>query len=229
MTSVEQSIREKLFSLADEDYRDFHSRLMPNIKKELVVGVRTHTLRKYAKSLAGTEEREAFLSLLPHKYYDENNLHAFLVEQERDKDKCFALLDAFLPHVDNWATCDMMRPAAITKDKPYLFKRSIEWISSFHTYTKRYGIKMLMEHFLDDDFAPECLEAVADVSSDEYYVNMAVAWFFATALTKRYDESVKYIEERRLSPFCHNKTISKACDSFCIDGEKKAYLKKLRF
>ena len=228
MTAVGEEIRQKLFELSDEGYRDFHSRLIPTVEKELVIGVRTPVLRKYAKGLAGTLERETFLSMLPHKYYDENNLHAFFIEQEKDSRRCFELVEAFLPHVDNWATCDMMNPRALAYDKAHLFEKSLYWLSLPHTYTTRYGIRMLMNHFLDDDFTSECLEAVASVVSEEYYVNMAVAWYFATALTKRFDESVGFIENRRLSPFCHNKAISKACDSFCVSGERKAYLRKFR-
>jgi len=225
---TEEKLRAQLFLMQDEKYRDFHSRLMPTVPKELVIGVRTPTLRSFAKSLAGTEERKAFLSSLPHKYYDENNLHAFLIEQEKDMEKCLQLLDAFLPHVDNWATCDMMNPKVLGKNKTRLLEKSLEWVASDKVYTARFGIRMLMVHFLGEDFKKDYLDIVASIRSDEYYVNMMIAWFFATALTKQYYTAVKYIENRKLSTFCHNKAISKACDSFCIDKNTKEYLKKLR-
>lgn len=223
-----EKIQEQLFSMQDEKYRNFHSRLMPSVKKELVIGIRTPDLRAFAKKLAGSDERQIFLSSLPHKYYDENNLHAFLIEQEKDIAECIRLIDEFLPYVDNWATCDMMNPKVLKKDKTLLYHKIKEWLSSDKTYTIRYGIRMLMSHFLDKDLSEDCLSLAASVVSEEYYVNMAVAWFFATALTKNYDAAIKHIEERKLSPFCHNKAISKACDSFCVSNEKKAYLKTLR-
>ncbi len=227
-TEVCENIRRELFAMRDEKYRDFHSRLIPTVKKELVIGVRTPDLRSFSKALKDTEERKVFLDCLAHKYYDENNLHAFFIEQERDFDKCVSLIDEFLPYVDNWATCDMMNPKALKKDKPKLLEKIKGWLASDRTYTVRYGLRMLMVHFLDGDFSQEYLSLAADLVSDEYYVNMAVAWFFATALTKQYETAVKYIEQKRLSLFCHNKAISKACDSFCVSAEKKAYLKTLK-
>ena len=225
---TEEKLRAQLFSMQDEKYRSFHSRLMPTVPKELVIGVRTPALRSFAKSLADSDEREFFLSVLPHRYYDENNLHAFFIEQEKDTEKCLGLLDVFLPFVDNWATCDMMNPKALGKNKNRLFEKSLEWIASDKVYTVRYGIRMLMVYFLGEDFKKGCLDIVASIRSDEYYVNMMIAWFFATALTKQYSHAVRYIEERKLSTFCHNKAISKACDSFCIDKKTKEYLKSLR-
>ena len=226
--AVCENIRRELFGMRDEKYRDFHSRLIPTVKKELVIGVRTPDLRSFSKSLKDTEEREAFLSCLPRKYYDENNLHAFFIEQEKDFGKCVSLIEEFLPYVDNWATCDMMNPKALKKDKPKLHEKIADWLFSDRTYTVRYGLRMLMVHFLDGDFSQEYLSLAASVVSDEYYVNMAVSWFFATALTKQYETAVKYIEQKRLPPFCHNKAISKACDSFCVSGERKAYLRTLK-
>ncbi len=226
--AVCEKIRQQLFSMRDEKYRSFHSHLIPTVEKELVIGVRTPKLRAFAKSLSGTDDRTLFVEALPHKYYDENNLHAFFIEQEKEVSKCISLIDEFLPFVDNWATCDMMNPKALKKDKALLLEKIKEWLASDRTYTIRYGIRMLMAHFLDKDFSEEHLSLTAAVVSEEYYVNMAVAWFFATALTKQYACAVRYIEEKKLSPFCHNKAISKACDSFCVSVERKAYLKTLK-
>lgn len=218
----------ELFKIADENYKDFHSKLIPTVSKDLIIGVRTPALRKYAKSLKNTGERKAFLSILPHKYYDENNLHAFLIEQEKDFDSCIKLLDEFLPYVDNWATCDMMNPKVLSENKDALLIQIKTWLSSSDVYTVRFALKMLMDHFLGDSFSPSVLEMAAGLKSEEYYINMMIAWFFATALTKRYDDALPYLKEKRLSVFCHNKTISKCCDSFLIEKVKKEYLKTLR-
>ncbi len=226
--SLAAEIRGELFKLADSGYKDFHSKLIPTVDKDLIIGVRTPDLRKFAKSLKNSDKRKMFLDLLPHTYYDENNLHAFLIEQEKDFDVCVSALDRFLPYVDNWATCDMMNPKALKKDKEALLCVIKKWICSEDIYTVRFGLKMLMDHFLDEDFSESYLELAASVKSDEYYINMMIAWFFATALTKRYEEALPFIKDMHLSEFCHNKTISKACDSFRISKEKKEYLKTLR-
>lgn len=221
-------IRGELFKIADTNYRDFHSKLIPTVDKDHIIGVRTPDLRKFAKSLENSDKREIFLELLPHTYYDENNLHAFFIEQEKDFSSCVSELNRFLPYVDNWATCDMMNPKVLKKDKKALLCLINKWINSTDIYTVRFGLKMLMDYFLDEDFSADYLELAATVKSDEYYINMMIAWFFATALTKRYDETLPFIKNMRLSEFCHNKTISKACESLRISKDKKEYLKTLR-
>lgn len=225
---IEKEIRDRLFELQDLEYRDFHSRLMPTVDKELVIGVRTPALRKLAKELAKEEEYMDFLSILPHKYYEENNLHGFLLEGIRDYKVCVERLNQFLPFVDNWATCDMMSPKIFKKHKEELLMEIQRWLASEHTYTIRYGINMLMTHYLDEDFKEEYLQWVAKLHSGEYYVNMMIAWYFATALAKQRDSAISYIEERRLEPWTHNKAIQKAVESRRISPEDKLYLKSLK-
>ncbi len=221
-------IRGELFGMQDEDYKNFHKKLMPTVDEKLIIGIRTPTLRSYAKCFKNTEKRKLFIEMLPHKYYEENNLHAFLIEQEKDFDCCVALLDRFLPCVDNWATCDMMNPKVLSQNKDRLLDKIKEWLLASDIYTVRFGLRMLMVHFLDNDFKEEYLSLAASLRSEEYYVNMMIAWYFATALTKRYEETLPFIKEKRLSKWCHNKAISKACDSFQIEKDKKEYLKSLR-
>ncbi len=223
MTQIQKS----LFEMQVTEYRDFHSRLMPEIDKAKVIGVRTPELRKLAKKLYGTEQAEEFIKSLPHKYYDENNLHAFLIEQIKDYNAAISTIEDFLPFVDNWATCDMMRPKVFKKHLPALKEKCFEWIKSGDTYTVRFGIVMLMTHFLGSEFSPEILSAVALIKSDEYYISMAVAWFFATALAKRYEHTLPYIENRSLDAWTHKKTIQKARESFRLTKEQKVYLKSL--
>ncbi|MBE6622588.1 MAG: DNA alkylation repair protein [Ruminococcaceae bacterium] len=220
-------IRGELFKMADSSYKDFHSKLIPTVNKDMIIGVRTPDLRKFAKTLKKTKKRILFLDCLPHKYYDENNLHAFLIEQEKDFTICLSELNRFLPYVDNWATCDMMNPKALKKDKEALLFQIRNWIYSENLYTVRFGLKMLMDHFLDEDFSESYLELAASVKSEEYYINMMISWFFATALAKRYEQTLPFIKEKRLSKFCNNKTISKACDSLRISKERKVHLKTL--
>lgn len=219
-------ITEQLFSLQDLGYRDFQARLMPTIDKETIIGVRTPVLRKFAKQIARTGDAAAFISQLPHKYYEENNLHAFIVEQTADYDEAIRQTERFLPYIDNWATCDSFSPKIFKKHTAELLENVKVWIKSTHTYTCRFGIEMLMSFYLDDLFRPEYSEMVASVRSDEYYVKMMIAWYFATALTKQYDATIGYITGKRLDSWCHNKTIQKAIESFCISDEQKAFLKK---
>ena len=207
-----KEIYEKLVSLSDEGYKKFHSVLIPDIPPERIIGVRTPLLRSVAKEISGTPEAEAFLSELPHEYYEENNLHAFLLERIKDYDLLISELERFLPYIDNWATCDGLRPKAL----------------GGHTYTVRYGIGTLMNFFLGENYAPEYPETVIAVKSNEYYINMMRAWYFATALIGHYDDIVKILEDGRLDTFTHNKTISKARESYRITPEKKEYLKTLR-
>ena len=221
-------IQQRLFALQDAGYRDFHAALMPTVDKALVIGVRMPALRALAKELKGTEPAADFMAQLPHKYYEENNLHAALIGHIRDFDACMAAVERFLPYVDNWATCDMMNPKALAKDKAALLERIRLWLQSGHTYTVRFGMGMLMNHFLEEDFREEYPALVASVRSEEYYVRMMQAWYFATALAKQYEAAVTYLEQRRLGAWVHNKTIQKARESFRVSQEQKEYLKSLK-
>ncbi len=217
-----------LFSLADGGYRDFHARLMPTVDKARIIGVRVPDLRKYARDMAMLPEAKEFIATLPHKYYDEDNLHAFLIESIPDFGRCIAEVERFLPYIDNWATCDMMNPRVFARHRDELLPHAISWLDSAHTYTVRYGIVTLMRHYTDDGFRVEYLDAVASVTGDDYYIKMAAAWYFATALTKQYDCAVRVIEEQRLDALTHNKAITKAMESYQISGERKAYLRTLK-
>lgn len=221
-------ITERLLSLADEDYRQFQLPLIPTVDPERVIGVRTPVLRKMAKELAGTAAADAFLQDLPHTYYEENNLHAFLVEQMRDYDACIAAIDAFLPYVDNWSTCDGWSPKVLARQPAELLEKIREWMASEHPYTVRFGIGMLQRHFLDERFSAEYLQWVAAIDREEYYVRMMVAWFFATALAKRYEAAVPYIQRHCLPVWTHNKTIQKAIESYRVSAPHKTYLKTLK-
>lgn len=219
---------EELFLLKDESYGDFQAKLTPGIPRELFIGVRVPEVRKLSKKAIKAPECEAFIKSLPHKYYDENMLHGLIVSEMKDYDECIKATDEFLPYVDNWAVCDIMSPKIFKKNKDRLLDKIKQWIASDKTYTCRFGIEMLMSFYLDDDFKPEYLEFPAKVHSEEYYVNMMIAWFFATALAKQWDETVIYIEEQRLDKWVHNKTIQKARESNRITDEQKEYLKKRR-
>ena len=223
-----KEIEERLFSLAEAEYRDFMRKLIPNVAPERVLGIRTPVLRNYAKELGKTPDAAVFLGELPHKYYEEDNLHAFLLEGIKDFDECIALLDEFLPFVDNWATCDSMKPKGFQKHKAKLLVPIRRWIGSGETYAVRFAVELLMNLYLDEDFAPEFPELVAAIKSEEYYVNMMAAWYFATALAKRYDEILPYISERRLSPWVHQKTIQKAVESYRLSDEQKTELRSFR-
>lgn len=211
--------------MGEEKYREFSSNLMPTVEKSKVIGIRTPILRKYAKEL---ENYEDFLNDLPHKYFEENNLHAFLIERERNFDKCIELLYSFLPYIDNWATCDSMKPKALKKEPEKLLKHIKKWIESKDVYAVRYAINLLMSFYLDDDFDEDYLKAVANVKSDEYYINMMRAWYFATALAKQYKKTLPYIEKNTLDTWTHNKTIQKAIESLRISREQKEYLRTLK-
>jgi len=226
--TVIEKTRQDLFKMQDTKYGDFHSKLMPNISREHIIGIRTPILRKYTKELSKKEESAVFLSQLPHKYYEENNLHAFLIQEIKDIDLLFAELDRFLPYIDNWATCDMLRPKVFSKHKDRLLEKIYQWLASDHTYTVRYAIGMLLVHFLDEDFSPEYPKLVADVKSEEYYINMMRAWYFAEALAKQYDSILPYIENKVLDVWTHRKAIQKAIESFRITDEQKAYLRTLK-
>ncbi len=223
-----EEIQKHLFELQDMAYRDFHSRLMPGIDKETIIGIRVPVLRKYAKSIAGTELSEKFIKELPHRYYEENNLHMMLITGIKDYDRCISEIERFLPYIDNWATCDFPAPKCFENHKEDLLPVIKRWIASSETYTIRYGIGMLMRLYLDTDFDPEYVRIVAEVKSDEYYVNMMIAWYMATALAKQWDVVIPYIEEHRMPDWVHRKTIQKAVESYRITDEQKRYLKGYR-
>ena len=221
-------IRDELFKMQDIGYRDFNSKLIPTVKKEDMIGVRTPELRKYAKKLLKEEGVEDFLHSLPHKYFDENQLHAFIISEIKDFKLCIDELINFLPYLDNWATCDQLSPKIFKKYRNDLLPHIYEWLKSDKTYTVRFGIGMLMEHFLDEDFKSEYPEMVAAVRSEEYYINMMTAWYFATALAKQYESILPFIVGNKLDTWTHNKTIQKAIESNRISAEQKNYLKGLK-
>lgn len=222
-----EEIRDRLFKIKDDGYKAFHSKLIPTVNPDKIIGVRTPDLRKFTSEIYKSGEYERFLEVLPHEYYEENNLHGFIIEKFTDFDKTIEELDRFLPYVDNWATCDMISPKTFKKKPPELLPKIKEWINSGNTYAVRFGINTLMKFYLDEKFSPEYPNIVADLKSDEYYVNMAAAWYFATALSKRYGEIVPYIENKKLSVWVHNKTIRKAVESYRITPEQKKYLRTL--
>ena len=222
------NITEQLFSMQDEKYKLFNCKLIPTVDPDTLIGVRVQMLRKLAKELNGTTEAQAFLSELPHKYYEENNLHAFLIALMKDYDNCIAELEQFLPYIDNWATCDGLSPKVFKKHLPELLEHIKVWIASAETYTVRFAIGMLMQLYLDDAFDKQYTDLVAAVQSKEYYVNMMRAWYFATALAKQYDTAVMYLENQRLDVWTHNKTIQKAIESYRITDEQKQYLRSLK-
>ncbi len=225
---INEDIRAELRRLQDIKYRDFQSKLIPTINPDTVIGVRTPELRKYAKKLVKKENIQEFLNELPHRYFDENQLHAFIISEIRDYERCVEAVIQFLPYVDNWATCDQMSPKVFKKHRKELLEQIKVWIKSDRTYTARFGIGMLMEHFLDEDFDPAYPEMISTIRSDEYYINMMTAWYFATALAKQYDVILPYIEEQKLDVWTHNKAIQKAVESNRITPEQKAYLKTLK-
>lgn len=223
------AIQEKLFALQDLNYRQFQAKLTPTVDPEQIIGVRMPALRKLAKELKGTAEAEAFLAALPHRYYDENNLHGLLLCARSGYEETVAGLEIFLPHVDNWATCDLLSPRAFRTHPPQLPEQIRRWLDSGDTYTVRFGLEMLMSFYLDECFRPEYLDWAAEVKSEEYYVRMMVAWYFATALAKQYDAALPYLTSRRLEQWTHNKTIQKAVESYRITPEQKDALRALRW
>lgn len=223
-----KTIEKLLFEKRDEEYAAFQAKLTPTVDKKFFIGVRVPEVRKLAKQLKDEPIALKFLKELPHKYYDENMLHGLLVSEIKDYDKAIEETDRFLPFVDNWAVCDIMSPKVFKKHKPELIKKIKEWAKSKETYTIRFGVEMLMSHFLDDDFNPEYLEIPAKIKNDEYYVKMMIAWFFATALAKQWESTICFIENKKLETWTHNKTIQKAIESYRITDEQKAYLRTLK-
>ena len=222
------TVYERLIACSDEQYKEFQSKLVPNIPKETVLGVRTPDMRRIAKEIRGTEEAEGFLAELPHKFYEENLVHFFLIAMIKDFDQCVQAVETFLPYVDCWPVCDQSTPKVFAKNHEKLLPLIRKWMDSDHVYTARFGIRMLMNEFLREDFQPEYLAWVAGVQGEDYYIKIMVAWYFATALAKQYDESVVYIEEHRLEPWTHKKAIQKAVESYRVTEAHKEYLKMLR-
>ena len=223
-----EEIRQQLFAMQDTDYREFQVKLIPTVDPEKVIGVRTPQLRKFAKELSRDPDAESFLEDLPHEYFDENQLHAFLISEIKDFDSCILKTERFLPQIDNWATCDQLSPKVFKKHRPELLEYIKRWIRSEDTYIIRFAVGMLMQHFLDEDYREEYPELISSVRSEEYYVNMMIAWYFATALAKQYDSVLPLIESGRLDPWTHNKAIQKAAESFRITPEQKTYLRTLK-
>ncbi len=228
MNSITESVRRELFVMQDPAYREFQSRLIPTVDRETVIGVRTPQLRRFAKMFYRTPEAAEFVCILPHTYYEENNLHAFLIEQIRDIDAAAAALDRFLPYVDNWATCDMMSPKVFSGRLSELLPHIRRWMASGSSYPVRFGIGMLMRYGLGGQFSPEYPAWVAALCGEDYYVNMMIAWYFATALALRYGEVLPYITERKLSPWVRDKTIQKAVESYRLRPEQKEELRRYR-
>ena len=223
-----KNIKEELFKMQDKKYRDFQVKLFPTLKPDTIIGVRTPELKKYAKKLIKENEYLSFLEELPHKYFDENQLHAFIISEIKDYEESIIYVNKFLPYIDNWATCDQLSPKAFKKNYDRLLKSINKWIKSKKTYTIRFGIGMLMQYYLDDNFKEDYLEKVCNIKSNEYYVNMMRAWYFATALAKQYQKTIPYIEKHKLDTWTHNKTIQKAIESYRINNEQKEYLKSLK-
>lgn len=223
-----EQMQKELFALQDLKYRDCHSKLLPGVDKETIIGIRTPVLRKFAKEFSKRKEAEEFLQDLPHQYYEENNLHMMIITGIKDYDKCLEEIKKFVPYINNWATCDLPLPKCFGKHKEELLPQIREWIASDHTYTIRYGLGTLMSLYLDENFKPEYLELAASVRSEEYYVNMMMAWYFATALAKQWEATVPYIEQRKLPQWVHRKTIQKAVESYRITSEQKMYLESFR-
>ncbi len=237
-------IRERLFSLQDTGYRDFQAPLIPTVQKKSIIGCRTPALRAFAKELCASGMLDAqgildepisdaqsaggFLQDLPHAYFDENQLHAFIISREKDFTKCLRYTELFLPYIDNWATCDQLSPAVFKQHHAELYPCILHWLSSTHTYTVRFAIGLLLSHFLDDDFSQKQMELVACIHSDEYYIKMMIAWYFATALSKQYETALPFLQSLRLETWTHNKTIQKAIESRRISDAQKTYLKSLK-
>ena len=221
------NIKDELFKLQDIKYRDFQAKLILTVKPDNIIGTRTPELRSLAKTIV-KEDYASFINELPHKYFDENQLHAFILSELKDYDECINYINKFLPYVDNWATCDQMSPKVFKKHHTELLDQIKVWIKSKDTYTIRFGIGMLMQHYLDDDFKPEYMKWVSSIKSNEYYVNMMIAWYFATALTKQYKDAIIYIEDNKLDVWTHNKAIQKACESYRVTDEHKKYLRTLK-
>ena len=228
MSKINAEIKNHLYELKETEYKEFMAKLIPTVDPGTVLGIRTPALRNYAKELAKRDDIDEFLHSLPHELFDENQLHAFILSELKDYDRCIKEVDNFLPYVDNWATCDQLSPKVFKKHKKELLVSIKTWLKSKDTYTIRFAIGMLMQYFLDDEFDETYPKTVAKIKSDEYYINMMIAWYFATALAKQYDAILPYIEKNVLDKWTHNKTIQKAIESYRITDEQKEYLKSLK-
>ncbi len=222
------SIYDKLSEVKDEEYKEFQAKLVPNISPDVILGVRTPDMRRIAKEMYGTPEGDSFLKELPHKYYEENLVHFFMIARIKDFDECVAAVETFLPYVDCWPVSDQSSPAVFKKNHQKLIPFIKKWIASDHVYTARFGLRMLMNEYLGEDFKDEYLELAASKEGDDYYLKMMIAWYFATALAKRYDETIPYIEERRLDEWVQRKSIQKALESYRVSDEHKEYLRSLK-
>lgn len=218
-------IQTDLFSMRDEKFARFNASLIPNIKPQNIIGVRTPDLRKYAKTIQNPDK---FLDTLPHKYFEENQIHAFILSDIREFKKCVNLVDRFLPYIDNWATCDQLIPKIFTKNTDLVLPYIKKWIKSNHTYTVRFAIGLLMRFYLGEKFNTSYADMVIKIKSNEYYINMMRAWYFATALAKNWDDVICIIENKKLDAWTHNKTIQKAIESYRITPQQKQYLMKLK-
>ncbi len=227
-TDLPRRIVTELFQMRDAKYAEMQVKIIPTADPRRIIGVRTPELRRYARELFGNEETETFLAALPHQYFDEDQLHAFIISLEKDFDRCIGRVEAFLPYIDNWATCDQLSPAVFRKEPGKLLPYISTWMQSGKTYTVRFATGMLMQHFLGGLFRTEYADMVAELRSDEYYVNMMRAWYFATALAKQYDLIIPYLEEKRLDSWTHNQTIRKCTESYRITEEQKTYLRTLK-
>ena len=226
--NIKDEIKRELSEKQDLKYRDMQIKIIPSVDADSIIGVRTPELRSMAKRLSKKEDIQTFLDDLPHRYFDENQLHAFIISEIKDYETCVKEVERFLPYVNNWATCDQMSPKVFKKNRQDLLRQIKKWIKSKETYTIRFAIGMLMEHFLDEDFDIKYPEMVAKIRSDEYYINMMIAWYFATALAKQYDAVLPFIEKKRLDKWTHNKAIQKSVESYRITPEQKEYLKSLK-
>lgn len=226
--TITEEIRSRFKEQQDIGYRELQIRTTPSVEASRIVGVRTPALRSLAKELGKREDVGEFLKILPHELFEEDQLHAFIISGYKDYGRAIDELERFLPYVDNWATCDQMSPKVFKKHRPELLTQIRQWIRSEHTYTVRFGVGMLMQHYLDEDYDPEYPALAAGIHSEEYYINMMIAWYFATALAKQYDSILPWLEEKRLDPWVHNKTIQKAVESYRIDARQKAYLRSLK-
>lgn len=221
-------IKKNLFKYQDKKYQKFESSLIPNIEKKLIIGVKTPILKNMTKEIIKADLSDKYIKMLPHKYFEENQIHSFILSESKDFDECVKNINNFLKYVDNWATCDQLCPKIFKKNKNQLLIHIKKWINIKKTYYIRFGIKMLMSHFLDDDFDKKYLKIVSSIKSDEYYVNMMIAWYFATALAKQYDDTIVYLEKYKLSPWVHNQTIKKAIESYRVSEKNKKYLRSLK-
>ncbi|MGL6114459.1 MAG: DNA alkylation repair protein [Cetobacterium sp.] len=223
-------IETELFKLKDEKYKDFHKNLIPNVKEDTLLGIRVPILRQFSKKLYKENPKlaEDFLKKLPHKYYEENNLHSFIIGNIKDFQEVMTLIEEFLPYVDNWGVCDSLAPKILKKYPKETYEKIKFWLNSPHPYTVRFAIGLLLSNYLDKEFHEEMLDLVSKIKSDKYYINMMIAWYFATALAKQYESTIPYIQNKILSPWVHNKTIQKSIESKRISPDIKIYLKTLK-